>query len=254
MGDLSLPKISVIIPALNEEASIAQVIHSVKDYVNEVIVCDNGSTDDTALNAKQAGAVVVSETVPGYGRACLAGMDAAKTANILVFMDGDAADNPQDLPKLIKPILDQEFDMVIGSRLSGVVEDGALTFPQKFGNWLACRLMKIIWKAPYTDLGPFRAIRKDGLTALNMDALTYGWTIQMQIRALKAGLKVTETPVNYSKRIGVSKISGTVKGVALAGTYILSVIFIEATRDRHSRFVRSMTNNQSPPKGETTLS
>ncbi len=244
-------KVSVIIPALNEEKAIGYVLSTLPDFIHQVIVVDNGSTDNTALIASNAGAVVISEPVRGYGRACVAGMKAATAADIIVFMDADAADNPEDMESLIKPILDNSSDMVIGSRLAGTVEKGALTLPQSFGNWLACKLMCILWDAPYTDLGPFRALRRSGLMALNMDALTYGWTVQMQVRALKAGLRVTERPVSYAKRIGKSKISGTVRGVVLAGSYILSVIFIEAMRDRHSPFkIDSLQGELLPNKSD----
>jgi len=150
-------------------------------------------------------------------------------------MDGDAADHPDDMTKLLEPILRNRADFVIGSRLIGDVEKGALTIPQRFGNLLACKLMRVIWNAPYTDLGPFRAIRAEALANLNMDALTYGWTVQMQVRAIKAGLRVTEVPVTYRQRIGTSKISGTLRGVMLAGSYILSVIFIEALRGKSNK-------------------
>ncbi len=232
------PRISVVIPALNEEKAIALVLQSIPSLADEIIVVDNGSTDQTAQIARDNGARVISEPTPGYGRACMAGVQAATSADIIVFMDADAADNPNEMTHLLKPILDQEMELVIGSRLSGIVEKGALTLPQKFGNWLACRLMRMIWNAPYTDLGPFRAIRRNALMSLNMDAMTFGWTMQMQIRALKAGLRVSETPVSYANRIGTSKISGTIRGVVLAGTYILSVIFLEALRDRHTPFLR----------------
>ena len=227
--------ISIIIPALNEETSIGLVVASVIDHVHNVYVIDNGSSDKTAAIAHAAGATVISEPQRGYGRACIAGIKAASDSDILVFMDADAADAPEDLPRLLKPILEGDTDFVIGSRLSGAgthasIEPGALTLPQRFGNWLACRLMTFFWKTSYTDLGPFRAIRRSALTRLNMDAQTFGWTVQMQVRGAKAGLKAIEIPVSYRQRIGKSKISGTVRGVIMAGVYILSVIFIEAVR------------------------
>lgn len=222
--------ITVIIPALDEEKSISQVVTSIPEFVSRTIVVDNGSIDATAQLAKEAGAIVVSEPEKGYGRACLAGIKQAGKTDIIVFMDADAADNPDDMQALIDPIIGDKADLVIGSRLTGTVAQGALTVPQRFGNWLACRLMKLIWNAPYTDLGPFRAIRASLLPSLNLDSLTYGWTVQTQVRAIKAGLRPAEVSVDYRNRIGTSKISGTVRGVILAGGYILSVIFLEALR------------------------
>lgn len=222
--------VKIIIPALNEAEAIAGVISSVIGQVNEVIVVDNGSTDDTAFIAREAGATVVSALKPGYGRACLAGIDAAGACDIIVFMDGDAADDPDDLQTLLNPIRTGEVAFVLGSRLIGDVEKGALTAPQRFGNSLACFLMRMIWGSRFTDLGPFRAIRRDALESLNMQALTFGWTVEMQTRALKQGISYKEVPVHYKNRIGTSKISGTVKGVVLAGWYILSTIFVEALR------------------------
>ncbi len=218
------PIIKVIIPALNEEAVIGDVVNSIKDQVSLVIVVDNGSTDETARTAQQAGALVVSSPVAGYGRACLDGVAAAGPCDILVFMDGDGADDPADLPVLLAPILDGTTDMVIGSRLSGKVDDGALTLSQRFGNSLACFLMRIFWQGQFTDLGPFRAITRKAYDRLEMKAPTFGWTVEMQVRALKRGLSCAEIPVHYRNRIGVSKISGTIKGVVLAGAYILGTI------------------------------
>lgn len=218
----------IIIPALNEEAAIGGVVRSVCDQVDQVIVVDNGSTDLTAQRAADAGADVIHVARPGYGRACLAGVAAAGDADLLIFMDGDSADDPADLPALIQPILSGEADLVIGSRLLGTTEPGALTPPQRFGNSLATLLMKVFWGGSFTDLGPFRAIRRSAFAALQMQAPTYGWTVEMQVRALKQGVRCTEIPVAYRRRIGVSKISGTVKGVVLAGWFILGTIFKEA--------------------------
>ncbi len=219
--------IAVIIPALNEEQSIEKVVTELPEWVHQIIVVDNGSTDKTAERARNAGAIVVSEPIKGYGRACLAGIAAAKS-DIIVFMDADAADDPADLPALLAPLLNDTADFVIGSRLSGFVEPGALTLTQRFGNQLACKLMGIFWNGQFTDLGPFRAIRSHDLQKLQLNALTYGWTVQMQVRCLKAGLRSIEVPVHYRRRIGTSKISGTFKGVVLAGFYILSTIGVEA--------------------------
>ncbi|MEL6112157.1 MAG: glycosyltransferase family 2 protein [Pseudomonadota bacterium] len=244
------PKIYVIIPALNEAKSIAGVVSAMVPRVDGVIVVDNGSTDATPHQAAGAGAQVVTVPNPGYGRACLAGIThlctddtsggpIANDDDIIVFMDGDAADDPNDLPRLLCPLQAGTADFVVGSRLNSAVtspgepapvEAGALTLPQQVGNRLACALMWAFWGGPFTDLGPFRAIRVGALNALNLDAQTYGWTVQMQARALKHHLRVAEVPVRYRRRVGQSKISGTVKGVAFAGFYILSVIGLEAIR------------------------
>jgi len=224
------PIIKLVIPARNEEDAIGNVVRSVVDQVTAVVVADNGSTDTTAETAKTAGALVISVPEPGYGRACLAAIEMAGEYDILVFMDGDASDDPDDLPALLAPILSGEADMVIGSRILGDCDPGALTVQQRFGNTLACKLMHLFWGYKFTDLGPFRAIRKESYDALNMQAPTFGWTVEMQVRALKQGLRCAEVPVHYRERIGVSKISGTLRGVILAGWYILGTIFIEAVR------------------------
>ena len=225
----------IIIPALNEEAAIGGVVRAVHHQVDRVIVVDNGSTDATAACASEAGADVIHVARPGYGRACLAGVAAADGADLIIFMDGDGADDPTDLADLMAPIISGDADLVIGSRLLGQTEHGALTLPQRFGNRLATLLMGLFWNGRFTDLGPFRAIRRSAYTSLNMQAPTYGWTVEMQVRALKQGLRCTEIPVSYRRRIGVSKISGTVKGMVLAGWYILGTIFKEAIvpRKRH---------------------
>ena len=222
--------IKVVIPAQNEERAIGKVISEIPDWVSEVIVADNGSTDKTADVATEHGATVVSIPEAGYGRACLGGIAVAGTYDIRVFLDGDASDYPEDMHLLVSPIHNGEADMVIGSRVLGKLEKGSLTPQQRFGNALACWLIKIIWKHKYTDLGPFRAISKEGLEKLNMEAPTFGWTVEMQIRALKQGLRCQDVPVRYRKRIGKSKISGTVKGVIMAGVYILGTIFTEALK------------------------
>lgn len=222
--------IDVLIPALNEEEAIAQVIKEIpREMVREVVVVDNNSTDKTSEMAVQAGATVLSESRPGYGWACLKGMDylAAKSRppDILVFLDGDHADFPAEMEHVVKPILEQNIDLVIGSRALGKREKGAMTPQQVFGNWLATMLMRWIYKARFTDLGPFRAIRFDRLLELNMQDKTYGWTVEMQIKAVKKKLACTEVAVNYRKRIGFSKVSGTVKGTLMAGIKILYLIF-----------------------------
>lgn len=221
------PVIAVVIPALNEEQAIGGVIARIPDFVDRIIVADNGSTDRTAARARVAGAEVVSVPLAGYGRACLAGVAAASDADILVFLDGDGSDVPEQMDRLLAPILSGELDMVIGSRSLGTAEAGSLTLPQRFGNGLACALMKAFWGGTYTDLGPFRAIRRSAYERLAMRAPTFGWTVEMQVRALKQKLAVGDVPVDYTNRIGVSKISGTVRGVVLAGAYILGTIFAE---------------------------
>lgn len=224
------PIVKVVIPAQNEERAIGKVISEIPDWVSEVIIADNGSTDETAQVAREHGASVISVPIAGYGRACLGGIAAAGDCDILVFLDGDASDYPEDMELLVQPIRDGEADMVIGSRVLGELETGALTPQQRFGNALACWLIKLIWKHSYSDLGPFRAISKEGLEKLEMQAPTFGWTVEMQIRALKQGLRCQDVPVRYRKRIGKSKISGTLKGVVMAGAYILGTIFKEAIK------------------------
>ncbi len=232
-------KSALIIPALNEEAAIGRVVRSVRDQVDRVIVADNGSTDRTADEASAAGANVVFVAKAGYGRACLAGVTAAADADLLIFMDGDGADDPADLKALIAPILAGQTDFVIGSRALGERQAGSLTLPQRWGNALAAQLMQFFWGAAFTDLGPFRAIKRSAYERLNMQAPTFGWTVEMQVRALKHGVRYTEIPVSYRRRIGVSKISGTVKGVILAGAYILGTIFKEAAINPSRRAVTS---------------
>lgn len=227
MSDHCSANITVIIPALNEELAIGGVVARIPDFVSRIIVADNGSTDATAARAREAGAEVVYAADAGYGRACLAGVAAAGKCDVLVFLDGDGSDMPEQMERLVAPILSGEIDMVIGSRALGRAQKGSLTFPQRFGNRLACALMQLFWQAKYTDLGPFRAIRKSAYDRLNMTAPTFGWTVEMQVRALKQKLAVADVPVDYARRIGVSKISGTVRGVVLAGAYILGTIFAE---------------------------
>lgn len=221
--------IKVIIPAFNEADSIAHVIKEIPDTVSEIIVVNNNSTDDTVINAKKAGATVLTENKKGYGYACLLGMDyIAKQANkpdIIVFIDGDYSDYPEELNKIVAPIIENDIDLVIGSRDEKLREDGSMTPQQIFGNWLATFLMKLFFSAKFTDLGPFRAIKYDKLLALNMEDKTYGWTVEMQLKVLKKKFTYTEVPVRYKKRIGISKVSGTVKGSIFAGVKILSWIF-----------------------------
>ena len=225
----STPIIKVIIPAFNESDSIANVVRELPNSVSEVVVVNNNSTDDTAANAQKAGATVLTEKRKGYGYACLKGMDyIAKQTNspdIIVFIDGDYSDYPEELTKIVAPILNDNHDLVVGARVKELREDGSMTPQQIFGNWLATSLMKLLFKATFTDLGPFRAIKYDKLLALQMQDKTYGWTVEMQLKALKKKLSYTEVPVRYKKRIGVSKVSGTVKGSIFAGIKILGWIF-----------------------------
>lgn len=225
--------ISVITPARNEEAALASLLPEIPAWVDYVIVADNGSSDATAKVAKFHGAFVCAAPIAGYGRACLAGIDVAKSlgSHIIVFLDGDRSDYPAQMKRLVEPILLGKKDMVVGSRMRGKCLPGALTPQQYFGNSLACSLIKLFWGYDYTDLGPFRAITTAALDALDMHSPTFGWTVEMQIKALQRNLSVAEVPVDYRKRIGVSKISGTVRGVVLAGYYILSTIIRAAIAD-----------------------
>ena len=217
-------RIGVIIPALNEEDAIGKVIEAVPDWVDYIVVADNGSRDQTSEVARNSGARVVREDERGYGAACLAGLQALPSSDIIVFLDGDYSDYPEDMEELIAPILTGGADMVIGSRVLGGAERGSLTPQQVFGNWLATRLIRLLWGARFSDLGPFRAIRDDALRMLEMEDRNFGWTVEMQVKAAKAGLKFAEVPVRYRQRIGVSKVSGTLSGTIKAGTKILSVI------------------------------
>jgi rSAM/selenodomain-associated transferase 2/rSAM/selenodomain-associated transferase 1 len=216
--------IAVVMPALNEERSLPSVLGAVPSWVDRVVVVDNGSTDRTAAVAAHHGAIVLRQPTRGYGIACLTGIAQVPEAETVVFLDADFSDDPAQMERLVLPIVRGDADLVIGSRTLGQREQGSLSVQQRFGNALACGLMRLFWKHRYTDLGPFRAIRADALAALRMDDKTYGWTIQMQIRALRAGLRVIEVPVDYRRRIGTSKISGTVSGVLRAGAKILGTI------------------------------
>ncbi|MCI2228823.1 glycosyltransferase family 2 protein [Polaribacter sp. MSW13] len=223
------PIIKVIIPAYNEQDSITNVINDIPKTVDEIIVISNNSTDSTEINAKKAGATVLTENRKGYGYACLKGIDyISKQTNkpeIIVFLDGDYSDYPEQLTELIQPILKNNIDFTIGARVKELRETGSMTPQQVFGNWLATFLMKLFFKANFTDLGPFRAIKYDKLLALKMEDKTYGWTVEMQLKALKQKLTYVEIPMKYRNRIGVSKVSGTVKGSILAGVKILGWIF-----------------------------
>lgn len=224
------PIIKVIIPAFNEENGVGQVIQEIPSgLVREVIVVNNASTDETERIAKEAGATVLREPTPGYGRACLRGIDYLTKSNplpdIVVFLDADHSDFPEEIQELIKPILEHNVDLVIGSRALGNREKGSMTSQQIFGNWLATRLLELFYKVKFTDLGPFRAIKYTSLLELDMQDKTYGWTVEMQLKAAKKKMKCVEIPVGYRIRIGFSKISGTLKGTILAGCKIISTIF-----------------------------
>ena len=224
-----MTKIKVIIPAFNEEESIPLVIKAIPSSVDEVIVVSNNSTDNTEANAKAAGATVLTEPNKGYGYACLKGMDyvakQAEKPDIIVFLDGDYSDYPEELTKIVAPIIEDDIDFVVGARVKELREEGSMTGPQIFGNWLATFLMKLFFRSTFTDLGPFRAIKYSKLVSLQMQDKTYGWTVEMQLKALRNKLSYTEVAVPYKKRIGVSKISGTLSGAVLAGVKILGWIF-----------------------------
>ena len=217
--------VGIIIPARNEAAALGQVLAELPPrLVHEIVVVDNGSTDDTPNVATRAGARVVREPAPGYGRACLAGIAALDPAvDTVVFLDGDHSDYPDDLAKLLAPITAGRADLVIGSR-TVLAEPGSLTIQQRVGNWLACALMRWLFGVRYTDLGPFRAIRREALAHLQMADQAFGWTAEMQAKAALRKLRVVEVPVRYRPRIGRSKISGTVGGTLRAGQAILSTI------------------------------
>jgi glycosyltransferase involved in cell wall biosynthesis len=223
------PIIKVIIPAYNEQDAIANVIRALPEIVDEIIVVNNNSTDATEINAQNAGATVLKESKKGYGYACLKGIDYLTKQNkkpeIVVFLDGDYSDYPEQLTALIAPILTKNVDFVIGTRVKEFREAGAMTPQQIFGNWLATFLMTLFFKSKFTDLGPFRAIKYQTLIDLEMEDTTYGWTVEMQLKILKQKRSYSEIPMKYRNRIGVSKVSGTIKGSILAGIKILGWIF-----------------------------
>lgn len=226
-------KIAVIIPAYNEEQSIGKVIDDIpKDLVNEIVVVNNNSTDATAGVAAAQGATVLFEEYQGYGAACLKGIAYLKEKDydVIVFIDGDYSDYPNEISDLIKPIINDDVDFVIGSRTLGKWENGALPIQSRVGSIIAGLLINLFWGVKYTDLGPFRAIKKDKLLALNMTDIWYGWTVEMQIKAAKKSYSIAEIPVSYRKRIGKSKVTGTIKGSVMAGTIILKTIFTELFR------------------------
>ena len=224
-----MQRIKVIIPAYNEQDSIGLVVRDIPRIVDEVIVVNNNSSDDTVKVARAAGATVLSEKRGGYGYACLKGIDYIKgletKPDIVVFLDGDYSDYPEELIQIIAPIQNGTADFVLGARVKELRAQGSMTPQQVFGNWLACFLMKILYKSTFTDLGPFRGILWETLVDLNMSDKTYGWTVEMQLKVLQKAISYQEIKVNYRERIGVSKVSGTVKGTIFAGIKIIGWIF-----------------------------
>ncbi|MEZ4829516.1 MAG: glycosyltransferase family 2 protein [Bacteroidia bacterium] len=227
----SAPAIYVIIPAFNEEKSIASVVKDIPgSLVREIIVVSNGSTDATEVNAAQAGATVLREDRKGYGYACLKGLSyigekkGTDHPDIVVFLDGDYSDYPEEMPMLVNPVINEGYDMVIGSRALGNREKGSMMPQQVFGNWLATTLIRWLYRVNFSDLGPFRAITWEALEKIRMEDTTFGWTVEMQVKAAKLRMKCLDVPVRYRKRIGVSKVTGTIKGTIMAGYKILWTI------------------------------
>lgn len=226
-------RVCVIIPAFNEEESLPRVIADIPKFVDEIIVANNGSTDNTFSVAMKNGATVLTENERGYGAACLRAIDYIKEKNysIVVFLDGDYSDHPDEMNKLLEPIVNDDYDLVIGSRVTGNREKGALLPQAILGNKLASFLIKLFWNYSFTDLGPFRAIKCDSLMKLKMADRNFGWTVEMQIKAAKKKMRCTEVPVSYRKRIGKSKVTGTLSGTVKASAKILYLIFVSVFRD-----------------------
>lgn len=224
-----MERVVVLIPAFNEEKAISKVIMEIpKELVHEIIVVNNNSTDNTGEVARDAGATVLDQPAKGYGHACMKGIRYVSEHYdencIIAFLDGDFSDYPSQLTRIVRPIVEEDYDLVVGSRLAGKREKGSMTFPQVFGNRLATFLLNLFFGVKFTDLGPMRAIRVGKLEKLEMKEMMYGWTVEMQLKAAKLKYKIKEAPVDYRKRIGYSKVSGTVKGTALAGYRIIFVI------------------------------
>ncbi|MCB9200142.1 MAG: glycosyltransferase family 2 protein [Flavobacteriales bacterium] len=222
--------VDVIIPAFNEEEAVGHVVRDIpKELVREVVVVNNASSDRTRQRAEEAGATVLDQPLRGYGNACLLGIahlrDKERRPDVVVFLDGDHSDHPEELPRLLAPIAEDQADLVIGSRALGTRERGSMTPQQVFGNRLACTLMRWLYGVHYTDLGPFRAIRWEALERLGMEDRNYGWTVEMQVKAARQRLPYAEVPVDYRRRIGFSKVSGTLKGTIMAGYKIIATIF-----------------------------
>jgi len=217
-------KISVVIPAFNEEQAIGEVVRAVPmGRIHDIVVVDNGSTDDTATQASLAGARVVFEPRPGYGAACLAGAQAAAEADVLVFLDGDRSDDPRQLEIVAAPVLDNRADLVIGSRIKGTLEKGAMPLHGRLGNRFVVSLLQRFYGANITDIGSFRAIKSQTLFGLNMEQMTYGWPVEMVVKAARKGLRIQSVPINYRRRIGKSKVTGTIRGTVLATYYMFFV-------------------------------
>jgi len=222
--------IDVIIPAFNEEESVGLVVNDIpKNLVRDIIVVNNNSTDNTVESASNAGAIVIDEPRKGYGSACLKGMEKVKgnatPPDMVVFIDADYSDYPEEIKKLVQPIINDNIDLVIGSRALGEKENGSMMPQQIFGNWLATTLIKLLYNKKFTDLGPFRAIKWSKLLEIQMCDTNFGWTVEMQVKAAKNNLTFAEVPVSYRKRIGISKITGTIKGTVMAGYKIITTIF-----------------------------
>ena len=216
-------RVTAIIPALDEEGAIGETVaHLDRSLVQEILVVDNGSRDRTAERAMAAGARVVRELRRGYGSACLAGVRAAGDSTVLVFLDGDGSDDPQDLPRVLAPIMDGEADLVLGSRLRGMRQPGSLSTHQLWGNRVVLALLRLLYGVHLTDFGPFRAIRAEILAGLRMSHPSYGWPVEMVVKAAKHGLRIVEVPVNYRRRIGQSKVAGTLSGSLLAGYHLIA--------------------------------
>jgi glycosyltransferase involved in cell wall biosynthesis len=217
-------KISVVIPTLNEAKAIGEVVSAVpQGWVQDIIVVDNGSTDDTAKQAALAGARVIHEPRRGYGSACLAGAKAARNSDIIAFLDGDRSDDPRQLDAIAMPVLQDQADLVIGSRIGGTLERGAMPLHGQLGNRLIVFLLRLLYGVYITDIGSFRAIKTDDLFDLNMEQMTYGWPSEMVVKAARKGLRIQSVPINYRRRIGVSKVTGTVKGTLMATYYMFLV-------------------------------
>lgn len=232
------PRVVAVVPTLDEEQCIAEVVTGIAPYVHTVIVVDNGSADATASRAREAGADVVSEPRRGYGRACLAGLARGRAlgADIVLFLDGDGSDDPADAPRLLRPVVDGEVDIALGTRQAGLREEGAMTPVQRFGNWLAPLLMRLILRATYHDMPPFKACSMEALEALALTDTGHGFTIELLVKAHARGLAVVEIPVRCrARRGGVSKVSGNLRGASRAAVKIVSTIARHAARERRGR-------------------
>jgi len=217
-------KISVVIPTLNEAQAIGEVVSAIpKDWVQDIFVVDNGSTDDTAKQATLAGARVILEPRRGYGSACMAGAKAARNSDIIVFLDGDRSDDPRQLDAIAMPVLQDQADLIIGSRIGGVLEKGAMPLHGQLGNRLIVFLLRLLYGVYITDIGSFRAIKTDDLFDLKMEQMTYGWPSEMVVKAARKGLRIQSVPINYRRRIGVSKVTGSLRGTIMATYYMFLV-------------------------------